>query len=79
MDYIQKNGFGGWFFWDTSFDDFEGSQCGQGKYPLLRAAVAAGSNQLLPDQSTDSTPSPEETDTKQLSIENNSLFACISN
>lgn len=35
--FVVQRGIAGAMIWDLSFDDFTGTQCGQGKYPLLKA------------------------------------------
>ena len=37
--WLAKHGFGGYMFWASDLDDFNGTHCGQGKYPLHRAIV----------------------------------------
>jgi len=50
--YVKENGLGGAMVWALDFDDFTGSFCGQGKYPLLTAIskVRATWSLLWPDQ-----------------------------
>ncbi|KAK3782147.1 hypothetical protein RRG08_032901 [Elysia crispata] len=37
--YARQNSYGGIMFWALDLDDFKGQTCGQGRYPLIRAAV----------------------------------------
>ncbi|GFS04103.1 chitinase-3-like protein 1 [Elysia marginata] len=37
--YARQNSYGGIMFWALDLDDFSGQACGQGRYPLIRAAV----------------------------------------
>jgi chitinase len=37
VQYLKQQGFGGWMIWDLDFDDFSGSFCKAGRYPLLNA------------------------------------------
>ena len=37
--WLAKHGFGGYIFWATDLDDFNGTHCGLGKNPLHRAIV----------------------------------------
>lgn len=44
VQYAKKLGLGGIMFWSLALDDFTGNFCGEGKYPLLNAAVEALNN-----------------------------------
>ena len=35
VQWMRAQNFGGWMIWSLDQDDFNNSQCGQGKYPLL--------------------------------------------
>lgn len=35
VDYIKNNAYGGWITWNLDLDDFAGTFCGNGAYPLL--------------------------------------------
>lgn len=37
MRWLKKEGYGGAFIWTLDFDDFKGTSCGKGPYPLLNA------------------------------------------
>uniref|UniRef100_A0A1I7W1Y9 Chitin-binding type-2 domain-containing protein n=2 Tax=Loa loa TaxID=7209 RepID=A0A1I7W1Y9_LOALO len=64
MKWLKEKGYGGAFIWTLDFDDFKGTSCGKGPYPLLNAI-----NNELESESTASTESfdtttaePETTD-----------------
>jgi len=44
--YVKENGLGGAMVWALDFDDFTGSFCGQGRYPLLTAINKVRTTQL---------------------------------
>ncbi|VBB34699.1 unnamed protein product [Acanthocheilonema viteae] len=37
MKWLKEKGYGGAFIWALDFDDFKGTSCGKGPYPLLNA------------------------------------------
>ena len=37
-EWVKNNKFGGVMFWSLEQDDFDGTKCGEGKYPLINAA-----------------------------------------
>lgn len=37
MKWLKEKGYGGAFIWTLDFDDFKGTNCGKGPYPLLNA------------------------------------------
>ncbi|EFO12380.2 hypothetical protein LOAG_16153 [Loa loa] len=37
MKWLKEKGYGGAFIWTLDFDDFKGTSCGKGPYPLLNA------------------------------------------
>ncbi|VDN07585.1 unnamed protein product, partial [Onchocerca ochengi] len=37
MRWLKEKGNGGAFIWALDFDDFKGTSCGKGPYPLLNA------------------------------------------
>jgi chitinase len=37
VEFINSMGYGGWMAWNIDLDDFTGSFCGKGQYPLMRA------------------------------------------
>merc|ERR1712227_196912 len=41
VEWMQKEGYGGWMVWAMDLDDFTGTMCGQGKWPLLSAMSEA--------------------------------------
>ncbi|VDO62779.1 unnamed protein product [Onchocerca flexuosa] len=56
MRWLKETGYGGAFIWALDFDDFKGTSCGKGPYPLLSAI-----NGELESESTVSTESSETT------------------
>lgn len=37
VQWMKRNGFSGIMVWALDLDDFKGTQCGQGRYPLMNA------------------------------------------
>ncbi|EFO15791.1 hypothetical protein LOAG_12719, partial [Loa loa] len=56
MKWLKEKGYGGAFIWTLDFDDFKGTSCGKGPYPLLNAI-----NNELGSESTASTESFDTT------------------
>ena len=46
-------------FWALDLDDFKGSQCGEGNYPLLAAVTRALAGGVLPPRPSTMPPRPE--------------------
>ncbi|XP_076603724.1 acidic mammalian chitinase-like [Chaetodon auriga] len=67
--WLQQNGFGGAMVWSLAMDDFSGTFCGQGKYPLINtiksglgsgASCSPGTGPLNPVTPTQqATPQPD--------------------
>ena len=60
---MKRHNLKGYMFWALDLDDFTGSFCGQGRYPLMNAAKRAASGQSVSFQcsnkkSCDTTPPP---------------------
>ena len=55
---IMKKGLMGAMFWALDLDDFSGSQCGQGKYPLINAVKSYLGGYTPPPRPTELTPPP---------------------
>ena len=51
LAWIENEGYLGWMVWNLDLDDFNGSQCSQGEYPLLKTlngnAPWSGDNYLV--------------------------------
>ena len=57
-DVIMKKGLMGAMFWALDLDDFSGTQCGQGKYPLINAVKSYLGGYTPPPRPTELTPPP---------------------
>ena len=66
-DYINAMGFGGAMVWDTSLDDFHGTFCNQGPYPLINTLKSCLQN-TLPTTSIPITSLPVTTPTTASTI-----------
>ena len=58
VDLIKKKGLAGAMFWALPLDDFKGSFCGQGKYPLMNAVKDYLGGYVPPPRPTVLTPPP---------------------
>ncbi|XP_073681597.1 chitinase-3-like protein 1 [Garra rufa] len=77
IKYLQEHGFGGAFVWALDLDDFSGTFCGQGSYPLVnhlkKLLILGANNELDGSMTTSSFPtdgtgsSPPQTCVKILS------------
>ena len=47
--YVKEHDLGGWMVWSLALDDFSGSFCGKGKYPLLKSINSVNLDSNLPD------------------------------
>jgi len=63
VDWMVANGYGGWMAWALDLDDFSGTFCGQGKYPLLTAM-----NDQLGVELPATTPAPPTTPGKDSEV-----------
>ncbi|XP_064646971.1 chitinase-3-like protein 1 [Lineus longissimus] len=52
VNYMQSQGLGGMMIWSLALDDFTGSFCGQGRYPLITALNRALNGGVLPTLGT---------------------------
>ena len=57
---IKKKGLAGAMFWSLDLDDFRGSQCGLGKYPLINAVKKYLGGYVPPPRPTGLTPPPTQ-------------------
>lgn len=49
IDWLKKNNFGGAMVWSLDLDDFSGTFCNQGKYPLIntiKSGLGTGQSEL---------------------------------
>jgi hypothetical protein len=49
MIFIKANNLGGAFLWSIDLDDFLGTHCNQGAFPLMRAIKNELTNKIKPD------------------------------
>nr|AAB68960.1 chitinase [Onchocerca volvulus] len=63
MRWLKEKGYGGAFIWTLDFDDFKGTSCGEGPYPLLSAI-----NHELKGEATATTRSLRTTITQSSTI-----------
>ncbi|XP_078500822.1 chitotriosidase-1-like [Lissotriton helveticus] len=69
VQYLKTNGFGGAMVWALDLDDFTGTICGQGKYPLLQALKTELNRG---DFTSDGSSAPSATDSHIDPIDGNS-------
>lgn len=50
VDYMRDGGFGGYFVWVMDTDDFQGTFCGQGAYPLMNFLKNAVTTEKTPER-----------------------------
>ena len=60
QEIIMNKGLMGAMFWALDLDDFRGSQCGQGKYPLINAVKKYLGGYVPPPRPTELTPPPTQ-------------------
>ncbi|KAI0210818.1 Acidic mammalian chitinase [Lamellibrachia satsuma] len=66
VNWLKNQGFAGWMVWTLDFDDFGGSFCNAGKYPLIKALKNAlnggsGPTTTTTTSSSSSTTTPQST------------------
>jgi len=61
VNYMKANGYGGWMTWNLDLDDFTGSHCGAGTYPLHKAMNLALTGEVPTESGTTATTTPTTT------------------
>jgi len=61
VDYIKNNGYGGWITWNLDLDDFAGTSCGSGPYPLLNVLNQRTLGYVPTESPTAAPPAPSTT------------------
>jgi chitinase len=61
--YMKAGGYGGWMTWNMDLDDFTGTHCGNGLYPLHKAINLALTGEVPTESPTTATTQPAPTTT----------------
>ncbi|XP_059806008.1 acidic mammalian chitinase-like [Hypanus sabinus] len=61
VEWLKNNSFGGAMVWTIDLDDYEGTSCNQGKYPLINKLRAVLFSASEPEETLPATPLPTST------------------